>query len=611
MVTMLPPNILAYLATHVYKYDWRNCALVCKQWTEPFLNAYWAQVYFGGYMLNKLFDKFGLKEVYQWNAHRTWALNIRLFTKDLKYILVLQQTYSRIKYLIYLIYDEDIFAVKTDWSLWKTLSHLELDFRKVELTIDEFLEQLSPLTCLVHLTICQYNDNINRPDTSLTDMESIHSYFPHLQYININTLFKPISEKEIETIRNVEPAHTVTKIVLYFPYIDPSWIFYFAHKYPNLVTCNLRSHELKPRFYLPPYDQKKYQIQPQLLLSSKQFFPCLQTANIIVHDNNYWLFYLFYDTLQRCNVKIKHATIKFNENMSKENGLNSWIKYLSESVISLNIYSSCCNQSIPVETNPVVLYKNLTVLKILVCPRVDMEIILNYCPVLQSLYITNSMIHSPEYPLSMHVPHPLQRLEIEMAQTSVSVFKYISFRCRQLKYMKLKNIFYKPSDMNETGQILVDMSFSQLKVLKTSESEIDDPEDIYGIISPFFLHIVIEQIGNVGTDQVQAPRSNWYHLCVDKTNRKSRLLAWELGRRDIEFCQRYLKDFKRRKGREKKRKDMKRSSYNYKLKRFWKRDLQHGVLIFRLKSVETYFLYEKNADNLILYSKPESEPEPE
>ncbi|KAL0081212.1 hypothetical protein J3Q64DRAFT_1701243 [Phycomyces blakesleeanus] len=84
------------------------------------------------------------------------------------------------------------------------------------------------------------------------------------------------------------------------------------------------------------------------------------------------------------------------------------------------------------------------------------------------------------------------------------------------------------------------------------------------------------------------------HFVIEQlVNANGRNLVWELGERDIEFCQRYHKDFERRKGHEKTRKDMRLGDMGYRQKRFWKRDLQFGVLIFRFKSVKDYFIKER------------------
>ncbi|KAL0081241.1 hypothetical protein J3Q64DRAFT_1823802 [Phycomyces blakesleeanus] len=572
MAKILPPNVLTYLATYVNKDDQLGCALVCKQWTEPFLNAYWARVNIYFWNSKHFIDKLYLRQDYQKNAHRTWALDIHLDENIFAYIPVLQQTYSRIKYFSCSVSEPYELTDIINWSLWKTLSHLKLDVKDGENVMDELLEELSVLPCLIHLTIKSLHSIMRKPNFSLANFESLHCYFPRLQYIKIQAKFKPISEKEIEKIRNVEPAHNVTKIDFNSPHISSLWIFYSAHKYPNIVTCYLSSYG-KPYNVNPPsyYDQQKYQSQLQLLLSAKQFFPCLQ----------------------KIHMEINQVNIIFDIVEPEMNDLNTWIKYFSESVEILHInYGSIVNNFIPPDRRFLVHCNKLTELSIKIGSYICIEKILDHCPVLQLLYIKDSCISYPEYPQSIHLPHPLRKLVIINTYLLTPVFNYISFRCGQLKYMELREVRYHIPENNETGQVLLDMSFSQLKVLITYGTQITK----FRHRSTLPKHIVIEQMGNNSIDQGQAPQLNWHHLCVDKTNRKSRLLAWKLGRRDIEFAHRYLQDFKRRRGKETLRKDMKRSKMGYKLKRFWKRDLQYGVLIFRFKSVEEYFIDKKDED---------------
>ncbi|KAL0078099.1 hypothetical protein F4703DRAFT_1878692, partial [Phycomyces blakesleeanus] len=167
----------------------------------------------------------------------------------------------------------------------------------------------------------------------------------------------------------------------------------------------------------------------------------------------------------------------------------------------------------------------------------NMENILDHFPDLRSLYIYYTEICSPKYSQSTLLPHPLQALEYSEIGIDTHVFRYISSRCRQLRYMTLDEIYYHHSDIEETGQVLVDMPFSQLKWLQTYD---------YG--STFESHpknIIIEQMGNANSDQGRTPQLNWYHVCVDGMHEMYRLSAWELGRRDIKLAQRYLKCFRR------------------------------------------------------------------
>ncbi|KAL0078259.1 hypothetical protein J3Q64DRAFT_1850881 [Phycomyces blakesleeanus] len=596
MATDLSEKLLTYLATHVKKKDRLNCSLVCKQWTEPFLNAYWAKVEIGNWNIEKIFDEFGPKEVYQKNAYRVWALDIKLYKHSFKHIQLLQQTYSRIKYLSWRVDLEKLAGGKIDWSIWGTLSHLELSFTGVQLAPETTFEEFSALSCLVHFTIRQELDPKVNIHISLTNIESLHLYLPRLEYINIDFLLQLIPEKEMETIRNVEPAHNITTMEFVSDTLSTLWIFYLAHKYPNIVGLNLRAPKNLRDDDQIPCDDQKYQSQLRILLSLKQFFPCLQKTSTYINNTNLWLIKLFYDALRHFDVKINYIHIDFEDETPEANDINRWISYFSESVNVL--YLEQIDQ-LDKKRKLLVYCHKLTVLNIYLGGYIDIGNILDYCPVLQSLNISSSDIHSPEYPQPTHLPHSLQTLEIQDTKISQHTFKYISFRCRQLKYMKLYHINFHYSGSDETGQLLVDMPFSQLKTLKAySNTNHSDDSDIYDYIP--VKHIVIEQIENVDSNllsqnnQGQAPQSNWYHLCADRTNRKGRNLAWELGRRDIEFAQRYYKDFQRRRRREKIRKDLNEVLYGYKPKRFWKRDLQGGVLKLRFKSVKDYFLEEKN-----------------
>ncbi|KAL0081205.1 hypothetical protein J3Q64DRAFT_1837915 [Phycomyces blakesleeanus] len=544
MIAALPLEILIHLATYVEKEDRLNCALVCNQWTEPFLDAYWARIDIDNNTLQKMFNKFS-------------------------------QTNDSVK-------------TKLDWSLWETLSHLEIQFYRKELVLETIFEQLSVLTCLVHLEISRAHSSEENFSTYLTDFESLHRHLPRLEYIDIHTFIKPIHEREIEMIRRVEPAHSIRTVIFSSDAIDTLWIFYFAHKYPNLLSFDLAYHA-PPRSLIPrSCEDPQYQSRLQILLSLKQFFPCLQITKTITRNNEFWLHRIFHDALQHFNVKIKYPKITYFGETLEENDISDWIKYFSESAIFLHVSSIF---AVRAEAKLLVPCHKLTVLYINYTTMLDMENILDNCPVLQSLYICYSYICSPEYPQPTHLPHSLQKLDIKHTKMNSHTFKYISFRCEQLKYMKLEDIRLYHSDSEETGQLLVDMPFSQLKILSTS--------DITFFFENNFLyaykcvkHFVIEQLKNVSinrldqSNQERTPLSNWYHVCIDETNGKERIFAWELGKRDIEFAQRYYKDFRRRSQQDKERNDMEEFGKGYKIKRFWKRDLKDCVLIFRFKSVE-------------------------
>ncbi|KAI9014587.1 hypothetical protein CLU79DRAFT_890094 [Phycomyces nitens] len=173
-------------------------------------------------------------------------------------------------------------------------------------------------------------------------------------------------------------------------------------------------------------------------------------------------------------------------------------------------------------------------------PRIDADTILEYFPALRSLYVNN-------------------KLKIFGSEIDNGALHYLSIRCNQLKHVRFiysDSMVENDKDYDEPGQVIVDMSMSNLDtfIFTFTNGSFRRPKG-------YPRHYMIEQMDNdnngLQTTQ-QSPRINWYHVYSDRTNRKEKILEWELGRRDIEFCQRYLADFARRRKRGKEREDIKK-----------------------------------------------------
>ncbi|KAL0078186.1 hypothetical protein F4703DRAFT_1797200 [Phycomyces blakesleeanus] len=591
MASTLPPNILTFIATHVDQNDQIACALVCRQWTEPFVNAYWGTLNINNHRIKTLAEASNFKDVYKRNAHRVWALKLdSLKQENMKRLTDLQKVYPGIKYLEYNETNQETnwITESINWRLWSSLSHLVMMLTcKTESNIwEKLFINLSALSNLVHLTLSPSANNQSLTKFLWADNEALYHHLPLLKYLRVDYVLMPIPIEDMPVIRSITPAHSITKINYSDYYMDTLWIFYFALKYPSLHNFTIKETSYKnPREYAN--DNQEYQNGLQVLSTLNQFFPCLKKTIMPTRSCNAWPLSIFYDTLQNFNTKIEHTEFIFDGNTTNIiDDLNMCISPISASlkVMRIDMFNYPKYQ-------PTIFISNL-------CPNlvelhvhlfrflVDIKHILNQCPVLQSLYIKKSTVNLTNHPQNINTPHSLQKLEIEEASTGIHIFNYISFRCKQLKFLKLNNVELLDSNWEKTGQVLLDMSSLQLETLI-----------LRNIILDFYAvkHCVIEQIEkadiNISSQSHQklSIRSNWYHVCLDKTNRKKRLLAWELGRRDIEFAQRYYKNFSRRRLREGGRKDMLRYS-GYVLKRFWKRDLQNGALTLQFRSVKSYFL---------------------
>ncbi|KAI9012608.1 hypothetical protein CLU79DRAFT_722236 [Phycomyces nitens] len=583
MASRLPSNILSYIATHVPKESQLTCALVCKQWKEPFLDVYWGTLKIGPTRIKTMVDTPGLEAIYQNNRHRVWALQLYNLKKDdIKYLLGFH-SYPMIKYLLYHEpYGESTCMRSINWTLWNSLSHLDIKLN-IEYSQDDLsvlFKKLSVLKNLVHLTLKPSNEDKNQTSISWVNFESLYDCLPHLEYLETSFPLGFISIDELENIRSVQPSHTMSKISCVDAYIDTLWILYFATKYPNLrrftVVPDVNYKAVKQVDY-----SLRYENELEILSTLDQFFPCLKRADTPLVSYNEWPFSIFYETLCHFGVQLDHVKFEsyaYSPTIIKD--ISRCIQPVSESlkVMCIEIFDYPCYQDTIslFSTFPRLVELHINASKYLV----NVSRVLDQCPVLRLLDIHESIVEFDRDQKHAYTPHPLQRLELEHVSTVPDTFTYLSLRCKTLLFIKISNVQIIDFDWQETGKVVMDMGVSRLETLIISNIMLD---------SDTINYYAIEQMESTDTSpasqsiQDQPSKVKWYHVCMDKTNKRKRLLAWELGGRDIEFAQRYYSDFKRRKIREKGRSDMVRCN-GYSLKRFWKRDLQKGILIFRIKS---------------------------
>ncbi|KAL0078265.1 hypothetical protein F4703DRAFT_1797285 [Phycomyces blakesleeanus] len=592
----LPANILSYIATHLNKTDQRACVLVSKRWSEPFLDAYWGKLTIDGKGLDTMFNEHNLREAYQKRAHRTWALHIDNVDIDLeKYIPELQKNYPEIKYLSCnstFLLSGNIPKI-SGLSCWSSLSHLEMTLTRKYSKLKEILPKLSVLSCLVCLTIkecCPSREH----SFSYNDFESIHDHLPRLDYIDITCTLKRIPENDaiLSLLRLIEPAITVTKIKYNSSDVDTLWMFYFALKYPNLHRLDIGESASNKGIKVNQnlYENNKYENQLKILSTLDRFFPCLKRAETPITSLAGWPFIIFYETLHKFGVKLEHGSFFLDHlNSNKNNIDDNILKYIKPVAESLKVLKIHTFAPIRLHFDKYMLdldFRALVELNISFVKCVEIECLFDCFPVLETLRVDISFVTLTSNTYDTQIPHPLKKLEITNSVASINIFSYISSRCRQLRFMSLEDIKFKESHLDTNGIILISMPLSRLDTLIAFNLG-NEPD--------YVKHYSITQTKSTNVDpinqgdQEKTLERRWYHTCFDKTNRKPRVLAWELGKRDIEFAERYYKDFQRRRSSEGGRVDMEQYD-GFVLRRFWKRDFQHGAVSFRFDSVKNYFL---------------------
>ncbi|KAL0076222.1 hypothetical protein J3Q64DRAFT_1772366 [Phycomyces blakesleeanus] len=608
----LPFEILSNIAVYVDPKKNLACALVCKQWTEPFLNKRWCSITVTLEVAKYICNTRSQNNVYLKNLHRTLELKLMNIPKaDMKYLSKVQQIYCKINWFEYdRPYRSDCIIQEIDWSPWKSLVHLSIPLCNRSLTASEdFFTKLSVLSCLTHLTLKEAVTQQSLEETivvSWQDIELLHLNLPRLTYIDIRLRIKAIPAIDANKIRRITPAHAITNIRYGSDYIDAFWVFYFALKYPNLHNITLgRSFESGGHYqsHTIDYDKKKYQEGVRLLLTLDRFFPRLRSIFTSMNSFNRYQFSVFYNALWHFDVKLKDVELSFEgEKLDWAEGSQSCLNIRSDALASLKITLSSASSLNPVG-DLLFVYPDLVELQIETYNLIEVNIILDKCPSLRDLRMKGTEVSFSGKLKRVDTPHALQRLELDCVSTSTHMLEYISRRCKGLLFLKLYSIRFRKSYSDELDKLhhtkypyhlVLNMSFLNLDTLVIyrlrrfgnikfcaiqEQHQGDEEEDIKKM-----------EDGNckslVPDEPSQLAGLKWYHLCWKNTEGVKRASMWELEKQDIDYVKGFYKHYVSL-NYVSKDSDYRDNIYNgYSPKRFWQKDLQNGFLTIRLKSVK-------------------------
>ncbi|KAL0074254.1 hypothetical protein J3Q64DRAFT_1422939 [Phycomyces blakesleeanus] len=229
----------------------------------------------------------------------------------------------------------------------------------------------------------------------------MHNFIPKLEYLDSNPAFRPIPNDDIEKIRHITPAHTITSIGYNYDFLDASWIFYLALKYPNLCSIVFFDSDKKNAKDSIVYSRNRHQEDIQLLATLDQFFPCLTSVNTLTGSHNGWPFSIFYDTLRNFGVNPESVTVNILK--GGEQSIYSHNRCLLPISESLKISKQSLDFprfKMPI-SNYISSYPNLFELYLESSSVVEIDIIIDKCPALQVL-----KIHRPKICLSNHPLYP-------------------------------------------------------------------------------------------------------------------------------------------------------------------------------------------------------------
>ncbi|KAI9028076.1 hypothetical protein CLU79DRAFT_832492 [Phycomyces nitens] len=391
-------------------------------------------------------------------------------------IYALQKMFPNIKYInlddIYI--SQKNFGLAADWHPWRLLRELAISLWRID-TPDmgnKLVKLLLTLPVLRRLEIKNHNILISSLSFSLNDLETIHLNLKHLGHLSLKSKLLPISDIALAQIADVLPATTMRKLRIESENTDHRWLYYFAHKYPNLRTIEFHGSNTLTN----PEEQRNSTIP--MLLKDSFVFQYLTELYIRYPDFTGEEDILFWDIPNFENIPLKRATIYIRpmDPHSPDNHCD-FCKRITESYLTkfsktIELFNLCCESihTVPVQLvkmentlyNLVKLYTNIPI-------SADIDSLLCAAPRLKTIVLFDADIKVRD---ELYTPKrfDLQSFTLYSGNITSDVLRFLSFHCRSLDVLELKKLSIY-GNFTTPGCQFIDMTYTRLKKLDISYTE--------------------------------------------------------------------------------------------------------------------------------------------
>ncbi|KAL0074046.1 hypothetical protein F4703DRAFT_1893737 [Phycomyces blakesleeanus] len=467
----IPFEILFNIAYFLTAKDKLSCMTVCSVWKEPFCESLWKTIHINDQrslipICNSVDEE---KSTFKENGDRVRSLFLsRWLSTKAEQLQALQKHFQKIQLLHAphgSIRATDHVKL-TDWRLWNSLIHLEICVSGLSLQ-DEVQGLLDILSGLPNLERLEYiwtawgTSDFYR----LQDIEALHKYLPRLKYLSLSISLANLDPDELDKIELVEPAENLRVLKTRINNMDLRWLAYFARKYTKIHTLEWTDRTDLPASEL--FQEEAFEMFTKLHSAFKQLNKVV--VNGVSQTNSTHI--AFWNLFGRFGVPLK--SLEYNLGTCFENSeflektITACLQSCSSTLETLLINGSTGISNptnIPVSIG---VCPNLVSLDINVFPSsIAINIILDNCIALRKLKLEAKRVFIDSNIQSDIQKHDLQLIHIIKSRANSALFKYISERCRRLRYMRLVDVAVVGPLSQDTGTIFIDMSYTCLALLK-------------------------------------------------------------------------------------------------------------------------------------------------
>ncbi|KAL9536641.1 hypothetical protein MBANPS3_012490, partial [Mucor bainieri] len=275
---------------------------------------------------------------------------------------------------------------------------------------------------------------------TLNDMEIIHKLLPRLRSLDIvgDNIQLHTMNNERETINKVDgfpTAPQVASLRIDTRLTPVTWLYYVAHKYPQLKRLNIDVH------YDTSNAMEDFQVEKALLLNLAHKCRHLETIELSCPVLSHWFNTSFFETLKRnqCIQEIKPMTRR-NGQIKYDADFSFALEQGKDLLTALEIEQWRLDAKLPCTLHRLRSFTKLAYLE-LKCDsyhdEYQINTLLESCPVLETLVLEWGSLITPTQPLWKRKRHPLKSLSMTFASFSTNLFDYLSLSCPHVSTISL------------------------------------------------------------------------------------------------------------------------------------------------------------------------------
>ncbi|KAI9032612.1 hypothetical protein CLU79DRAFT_727111 [Phycomyces nitens] len=486
LVPRLPLEIIARIASFVPKDEMPEYILICRAWKEIFEIAMMERVVLslkGWHDLVSLSDN-------NHGHHKKWSKGN--YTKELvlhPYMSVRDIQYTSLQRIFPNIVHFDINVlgpyhfmqlIALDWKTWSNLRELRISFSLGLVNYDSsvILKVLESLSCLRRLVIhtkpgvrAEFIDlsvpDMYRASFTVEELETLHEHLPRLQYLDLQIDF--VKNTNEIAIDNIIPAKDMDTLRVNINNISPSWLSYFAQKYPNIRIMELKGdNPAKMSFEYTDMVVKKNMTRFYRLTNT---LGKLRKLSISKYNSDRAIQHIIYwNNLP--SSKSKLCSIYYDPLYITP----SIYDYRRDIIFPLSLISSKIEQLSIRERYDCVLPSSILE-TIEICPKltyldmkcngqeIRLDTVLDTCVNIERLCIKSASVTTDKTRSNDRPIYGLQLLDMTKVEIEADVFFYISQHCPRLHNMKLYNVGIYRRDLSRTREFRVSMPHTNFQKL--------------------------------------------------------------------------------------------------------------------------------------------------